>query len=191
MSKEINWRMAAMAWRPNEIVHNIIMVSLVLTGVTFWSFADFIKIMITIYYDYYSLCYVILFNIGFGSWFLGIILYSAIFVWLDRKLVHDYIYLSLTGLGGWYSYRMSKAALNMATKNLSIELGRGSRKVICVSLHPGTVNTDLSRPYHKNVPEGKLFSVEYSVDCLMTIINNLKAKDTGKFFVWDQSEMPF
>ncbi|CAH1259165.1 Hypp2183 [Branchiostoma lanceolatum] len=53
------------------------------------------------------------------------------------------------GLGGWYSYRMSKCALNMATKNLSIELGRGRNKVICVSLHPGTVDTELSRPYHK------------------------------------------
>merc|ERR1711893_554927 len=76
-------------------------------------------------------------------------------------------------LGGWYSYRLSKAALNMTTKNLSIELGRGKRKVICVSLHPGTVNTDLSRPYHKNVPEGKLFSAEYSVNKLMEIINGL------------------
>ncbi|GFO23862.1 C-factor-like [Plakobranchus ocellatus] len=64
-------------------------------------------------------------------------------------------------LGGWYSYRMSKAALNMATKNLSIEFGRSQQKVICISLHPGTVDTDLSRPYHKNVKT--LFTPEHSV----------------------------
>ncbi|GLD66442.1 uncharacterized protein AKAME5_001783400 [Lates japonicus] len=77
------------------------------------------------------------------------------------------------GLGGWYSYRMSKAALNMATRNLSIELGRSRPKVVCVSLHPGTVNTDLSRPYHRNVPKDKLFSTEHSVNCLMSIVDML------------------
>ena len=52
-------------------------------------------------------------------------------------------------LGGWYGYRMSKAALNMANKNLSVELGRGKSRVVCLCLHPGTTDTDLSRPYHK------------------------------------------
>ncbi|CAH1259163.1 Hypp2183 [Branchiostoma lanceolatum] len=95
------------------------------------------------------------------------------------------------GLGGWYSYRMSKCALNMATKNLSIELGRGRNKVICVSLHPGTVDTELSRPYHKNVPSEKLFSTERSVQYLMDIINGLTMQHTGKFYTWDGKEMLF
>ncbi|XP_035672118.1 C-factor-like [Branchiostoma floridae] len=95
------------------------------------------------------------------------------------------------GLGGWYSYRMSKCALNMATKNLSIELGRGKNKVICVSLHPGTVDTDLSRPYHKNVPSDKLLSTERSVQCLMDFVNGLTMQHTGKFFTWEGKEMPF
>ncbi|XP_078589066.1 C-signal-like [Branchiostoma floridae x Branchiostoma japonicum] len=95
------------------------------------------------------------------------------------------------GLGGWYSYRMSKCALNMATKNLSIELGRGKNKVICVSLHPGTVDTDLSRPYHKNVPNDKLLSTERSVQCLMDFVNGLTMQHTGKFFTWEGKEMPF
>lgn len=94
-------------------------------------------------------------------------------------------------LGGWYSYRMSKAALNMATKNLSIELGRGSKKVLVVSLHPGTVDTNLSRPYHKNVPEGKLFSTEFSVDSMMKIVDGLTFADSGKFFAWDGSPLPY
>ncbi|ESO85045.1 hypothetical protein LOTGIDRAFT_131045 [Lottia gigantea] len=93
------------------------------------------------------------------------------------------------GLGGWYSYRMAKAALNMATKNLSIELGRGKNKVICVSLHPGTVDTDLSKPYHKNVP--KLFTPEYSVDCLLKVIESLEIDDSGKFFTYDRTQMQY
>ncbi|XP_041644773.1 C-factor [Cheilinus undulatus] len=95
------------------------------------------------------------------------------------------------GLGGWYSYRMSKAALNMATRNLSIELGRSRPKVVCVSLHPGTVNTDLSRPYHKNVPKDKLFSTEHSVNCLMSIIDTLNIEKTGKAYSWDGTELPW
>ncbi|XP_068714724.1 C-signal-like isoform X1 [Montipora capricornis] len=90
-------------------------------------------------------------------------------------------------LGGWYSYRMSKAALNMATKNLSIELGR--KNVICVSLHPGTVNTDLSSRYLKNVDPATVFTPEFSVDCLMNIIYSLELKDNGKFFAWDGKEI--
>ncbi|XP_068758775.1 1-hydroxy-2-glutathionyl-2-methyl-3-butene dehydrogenase-like isoform X2 [Montipora capricornis] len=81
-------------------------------------------------------------------------------------------------LGGWYSYRMSKAALNMATKNLSIELGR--KNVICVSLHPGTVNTDLSSRYLKNVDPATVFTPEFSVDCLMNIIYSLELKDNDQ-----------
>lgn len=93
------------------------------------------------------------------------------------------------GLGGWYSYRMSKAALNMATRNLSIELGRSQPKVLCVALHPGTVNTNLSKPYHKNVPKDKLFSPEHSVSCLMSIIDTLNMDRTGKAYSWDGTEL--
>ena len=97
--------------------------------------------------------------------------------------------ISDNGLGGWYSYRMSKAALNMATRNLSIELGR--KQVICVSLHPGTVNTDLSRRYLRNVAPAKIFTPEFSVDCLMNVINGLEMEDNGKFFAWDGKEIPW
>ncbi|XP_056624035.1 C-factor [Triplophysa dalaica] len=94
-------------------------------------------------------------------------------------------------LGGWYSYRMSKAALNMATRNLSIELGRGRGKIVCVSLHPGTVDTDLSRPYHRNVPKDKLFSTENSVQYLMNVIDSLNIGKTGKAYAWDGTEIPW
>lgn len=111
--------------------------------------------------------------------------HSAVLVNMSAKVGS----ISDNGLGGWYSYRMSKAALNMATKNLSIELGRGKNRVICVALHPGTVDTDLSRPYHKNVP--KLFTTEYSVECLLNVINSLTVSDTGKYLTYDRSELQF
>ena len=53
-------------------------------------------------------------------------------------------------LGGWHSYRASKTALNMLTKSAAVELGQGSAPVICLLLHPGTVATDLSRPFNRN-----------------------------------------
>lgn len=93
------------------------------------------------------------------------------------------------GLGGWYSYRLSKAALNMTTKNLSVELGRGQRKVVCISLHPGTVDTDLSRPYHKGVKT--LFTISQSVDYMMGVIDSLSYADTGKFYNYSKEALPY
>lgn len=71
----------------------------------------------------------------------------------------------MLGLGGWYSYRMFKVVFNMVIKNFSIELGRGRRKVICVSLYSGIVDIDLFRFYYKNV--FNLFITEYSVNSLL------------------------
>lgn len=99
--------------------------------------------------------------------------------------------ISDNGLGGWYSYRMSKAALNMATKNLALELARGKKRVICLSLHPGTVDTDLSRPYHKGVKPGKLFTSEYSVSKLLEIVDGASMDDTGRYLAWDGQDIPF
>jgi len=99
--------------------------------------------------------------------------------------------ISDNGLGGWYSYRMSKAALNMATKNLSIELGRGKNRIICLALHPGTTDTDLSRPYHKNVPADKLFSTNFAVSKLLELIDGATIDDTGRCLAWDGTEIPF
>jgi len=94
-------------------------------------------------------------------------------------------------LGGWYGYRMSKAALNMANKNLSIENGRGKHRVVCLCLHPGTTDTDLSRPYHKGVPKDKLFSTEYSVTKMMEIVDGASMEDSGRFIAWDGQDIIF
>ncbi|KAJ0082870.1 hypothetical protein Patl1_11560 [Pistacia atlantica] len=94
-------------------------------------------------------------------------------------------------LGGWHSYRASKAALNQLTKTVSLEFARRKDPVICIMLHPGTVDTDLSRPFQRNVPEGKLFTKEFSVQKLLSIIENTKKHDNGKFFAWDGQEIPW
>ncbi|KAF3944202.1 hypothetical protein CMV_029309 [Castanea mollissima] len=94
-------------------------------------------------------------------------------------------------LGGWHSYRSSKTALNQLTKTVSVEFARRKDPIICILLHPGTVDTDLSRPFQRNVPEGKLFTKEFSVQKLLGIINNAKKHDNGKFFAWDGQEIPW
>ena len=92
-------------------------------------------------------------------------------------------------LGGWYAYRASKAALNMMIKSLSIEVGRKNKNAIFVGLHPGTVNSNLSKPFQSNVPEKKLFTPDQSVNYLMEVLLKLKIEDTGKIFAWDGSEI--
>lgn len=94
-------------------------------------------------------------------------------------------------LGGWYAYRGAKAAQNMFTKTLSVEWARTRRNVVCVALHPGTTDTDLSRPFQANVPPEKLFTVERTVHQLLEVIDHLGPADTGCFFAWDGSEIPW
>lgn len=94
-------------------------------------------------------------------------------------------------LGGWYGYRASKAALNMFMRTTAIEYSRRCPKTIVVTLHPGTTDTKLSLPFQKNVPPEKLFSVERTVNQLLAVIDNLEIKDSGNFFSWDGSSLPW
>ena len=95
------------------------------------------------------------------------------------------------GLGGWYGYRASKSALNMLLKNVAIEWRRMAPKVIVTLLHPGTTDTDLSKPFQKNVPEGKLFPPEKTVNLLRAVIAKLTSEDTGEFFSWNGDRLPW
>ncbi len=94
-------------------------------------------------------------------------------------------------LGGWYGYRASKAALNMFMRTTAIEYSRRCPKTIVVTLHPGTTDTNLSQPFQKNVPPKKLFSVEKTVNQLLAVIDDLKIEDSGNFFSWDGSRLPW
>lgn len=94
-------------------------------------------------------------------------------------------------LGGWYGYRASKAGLNMLIKNIAIEYSRVTKNTIVMALHPGTTNTNLSTPFQKNVPQEKLFCVSLCTQQLLSVINNVTINDSGKFFSWDGSNIPW
>lgn len=94
-------------------------------------------------------------------------------------------------LGGWYSYRASKAALNMALKTLALEWRVRLPNCTVAALHPGTVDTPLSRPFQANVPVEKLFTPEYAARCLLGVIDRLTPEQSGRFWSWDGSEIPW
>lgn len=93
-------------------------------------------------------------------------------------------------LGGWYAYRASKAALNMILKNAAIEMARRYKEACIIGLHPGTVDTSLSKPYQGQVKGPKLFTAEYSSACLLNIINHVTPEQSGKVLAWDRKEVP-
>lgn len=94
-------------------------------------------------------------------------------------------------LGGWYGYRASKAALNQVIRTLSREFARTRPHAVFVSLHPGTVDTPLSEPFQKNVPEAQLFSTQRAASQLLAVIDRLEPSDTGAFLAWDGSPIPY
>jgi NAD(P)-dependent dehydrogenase (short-subunit alcohol dehydrogenase family) len=93
-------------------------------------------------------------------------------------------------LGGWHAYRASKAALNMLLKNFAIELARRAPEALCVGLHPGTVDSALSKPFQANVPEGRLFTPEASATHLLQVLERLTPADSGGVYAWDGQRVP-
>ena len=92
-------------------------------------------------------------------------------------------------LGGWYSYRASKAALNMFIKTAAIEIGRLNKQAIIVGLHPGSVDSNLSKPFQSNIPDGRLFSAKYSAQKLLEVLEKLSPNQSGKCFDWQGLEI--
>ncbi|MDP1026424.1 SDR family NAD(P)-dependent oxidoreductase [Sphingomonas sp. KR1UV-12] len=92
-------------------------------------------------------------------------------------------------LGGWYGYRAAKAALNQLIRTLAIEDKRRNDRGIVVGLHPGTVDTDLSKPFSGNVRADQLFAPDRAAVQLLDVIDGLKAPDSGKLFAWDGAEI--
>lgn len=93
-------------------------------------------------------------------------------------------------LGGWYSYRMAKAALNQIIKTTAVELTRRKPEAAIIGLHPGTVDTRLSRPFQDHVADGKLFSPAQSAGYLLQVIDQVTAQDSGHVLAWDGSQVP-
>lgn len=94
-------------------------------------------------------------------------------------------------LGGWTAYRMSKAALNMLVRTMAIEQARLAPNSIVVALHPGTVDTPLSRPFAKRVPESRLFTPQMSAAKLLDVLDTLTPEQTGGFFAYDGTQIAY
>ena len=92
-------------------------------------------------------------------------------------------------LGGWYSYRASKAALNQVVRTAAIELRRRHPEALCVALHPGTVHTALSTPFAKTGLD--VVSPADAALRLLQVIDGLAASDSGGFFNHDGSALPW
>ena len=97
--------------------------------------------------------------------------------------------ISENKLGGWYSYRASKSALNQIIKNFSIESKRTNPAGIIIGLQPGTVKSKLSEPFQKNVKKGKLLLPKDSVKSLIRVIESVMQNDSGKIFDWKGEEI--
>lgn len=93
--------------------------------------------------------------------------------------------------GGWHAYRASKAALNMLICNCAIELAVRNKQAVCVTLHPGTVDTALSAPFKAGVAPEKLFSPEQSVAYLLQVIDGLAPTQSGSLIAWDGQAISF
>lgn len=94
-------------------------------------------------------------------------------------------------LGGWYSYRMSKAALNMFIRTLSIEWQRKAPQTAVIAVHPGTTDTALSLPFQANVSPTKLYQPQLTAERIMAIAATLTKEDSGYLYHWDGSRLPF
>jgi len=90
-------------------------------------------------------------------------------------------------LGGWISYRSSKAALNQIIKTSSIEINRRNKNAICVGLHPGTVKTRFTEKFQNTT---ETISPEDSVEMMMKVIESLSVDDNGYCFAYDGKVIP-
>jgi NAD(P)-dependent dehydrogenase (short-subunit alcohol dehydrogenase family) len=87
-------------------------------------------------------------------------------------------------LGGWYAYRASKSALNMVMKTAAIEYSRRAKNVKLIAFHPGTTDTNLSKPFQKRVAEDKLFTPSFVAKQVTEIMNHASVDGQLSFLDW-------
>jgi NAD(P)-dependent dehydrogenase (short-subunit alcohol dehydrogenase family) len=92
-------------------------------------------------------------------------------------------------LGGWYAYRASKAALNMIVRTATIETARRAPQAIIVGLHPGTVDSRLSKPFQGNASARTIFEPASAASQLLGVLEGLRPEDSGKCFAYDGQEV--
>jgi NAD(P)-dependent dehydrogenase (short-subunit alcohol dehydrogenase family) len=94
-------------------------------------------------------------------------------------------------LGGWYGYRASKTALNQFIRTLANESRMKHPRASIVAIHPGTTDTRLSRPFQRNIEDGKLYSPEQTAKRMLDVLGQIDHKQSGRFFNWDGSIIPW
>ncbi|THG97658.1 hypothetical protein EW026_g4377 [Hermanssonia centrifuga] len=92
-------------------------------------------------------------------------------------------------IGGWYSYRASKAALNQVIRTFDIHIKAKNLSAICAGVHPGTVKTDMSKDYWSGVKEGKLFEPEFAAERLAKVVEGLEREHRGRIWDWAGKEI--
>ena len=107
--------------------------------------------------------------------------------WLSAKVGS----ISDNQSGGWYSYRASKAALNMLIKGMAIELRRSLPQACLISLHPGTTDTALSAPFQRNLAAGQLQTPAQTAERLAAVAAGLIPAQSGALLNWDGAVLPF
>lgn len=90
-------------------------------------------------------------------------------------------------LGGWYSYRASKAAANQVVRTAAIEIGRKHREASVIALHPGTVAT----PFTEGYPGHRKRAPEAAAESLLHVIDSIGPEQSGRFFDWAGEEVPW
>ena len=98
--------------------------------------------------------------------------------------------ISDNGIGGWYGYRASKAALNQVLKCLAIEGARKRPGLVVAGLQPGTVRTGLSEPFRGHVRAEDLFEPDTAAGHLLGVLDRLGPEQSGRVFDWAGSEVP-
>lgn len=94
-------------------------------------------------------------------------------------------------LGGWYSYRASKAGVNQLVRSTDIFLKmKNANNAMCIGLHPGTVKTSLSQKFWDSTPKEKLFTPEFSAESLISVINGFDESSRGRCWDWEGKEVP-
>ncbi len=91
-------------------------------------------------------------------------------------------------LGGWYSYRAAKAALNQLVHSAAIEAARSHPQAMLVALHPGTVATGLTAAHSGGHPT---VSPETAAANLLAVLDGLTPADSGGFFDWRGEAVPW
>jgi NAD(P)-dependent dehydrogenase (short-subunit alcohol dehydrogenase family) len=93
-------------------------------------------------------------------------------------------------LGGWHSYRASKAALNMLLKNFALEMARTHPDGVIVGLHPGTVDSALSAPFQSGLAQGQLTDPDDAAANLLGVLARLTPAQSGRVFDFRGQEVP-